>query len=350
MTPAFSRRDFINRTRSLAIATPFLSLAGCDWDDGDELVSLGGPTMGTSYGIKLADLQSGHDTDALARDIAGILESVNQRMSTYLPTSELSRFNAADDATWTAVSKDTLAVVERSQRLHQLTASAFDPTVGPIVDLWGFGPGGGQEQVPSAEKIAAAAETVGLAKVESRSDDPALRKQTPGVQLDLSGVAKGYAVDLVADYLNDQGIANYLIEVGGELRASGAGPSGRPWRVGIEKPSLAANDVQHVIDLGKEAMATSGNYRIFFEQDGSRYSHIIDPQTGRPVDHDLASATVVAPTTLEADALSTAMLVLGRDDGMALAIEQNIAVFFISSSDGSFEAKASPAFNRRETT
>lgn len=348
MTPAVARRKFIARSGCLALATPFLSLAGCDRGDVDDVVSFGGPTMGTSYTIKLAGLDAAHDAENLAREVADILEGVNQRMSTYLPDSELSRFNAADAAAWTTVSSETLTVIEQSQRLHDITGGAFDPTVGPIVDLWGFGPEGRQERIPSAETIASAAKAVGLTKVSIRHDEPALRKDVAAVRLDLSGVAKGYAVDLVADYLSGQGIDNYLVEVGGELRARGTGGADRPWRVGIEKPAVASSAVQHIVDLGEEAMATSGNYRIFFERDGRRYAHIIDPGTGRPVEHDLASVTVIAPTSLEADALSTALLVLGLDDGLALAEEQNVAAYFIRGGDGSFETTASPAFTRRE--
>lgn len=348
MSPMISRRKFAAHTGRLALATPFLSLTGCDRDEADDAISFGGPTMGTSYTIKLPHLESGHDVDRLAREIAGTLEAVNQRMSTYLPESELSRFNRANAATWTPVSDETLTVIERSRQLYQITGGAFDPTVGPIVDLWGFGPDGGKEQIPPTESLAAVAETVGLSKVETQSDKPALRKSASGVRLDLSGVAKGFAVDLVAKHLSDKGITNYLVEVGGELRASGLGPAGRSWRVGIERPTLASSAIQHVVELGKEALATSGNYRIFFEQNGRRYSHIINPQTGQPVDHDLASVTVVAQTTLEADALSTAMLVLGRDDGLRLANENNIAAYFITGSDGSFKATASSAFSRRE--
>ena len=348
MTPALPRRKFVTGVGCLALATPFVSLAGCDSSEVDQLTSFGGPTMGTSYSIKLANIGSEHDPNSLARHTASILDGVNQRMSTYLSDSELSRFNNADATTWIPVSSDTLTVIERSRQLHEVTGGAFDPTVGPLVDLWGFGPGGGQDQVPQTEKISAAAETVGLAKVQIRREEPALLKDVSGVRLDLSGVAKGFAVDLVAAHLSEQGIDNYLVEVGGELRASGTGPDGRPWRIGIEKPALAANDMQHLVDLGREALATSGNYRIFFEQDGRRYSHIISPKTGRPVDHNLASVTVVAPTTLDADALSTAMLVLGRQEGMALAIEQDIAAYFVEGGNGTFEATASPAFSRRE--
>lgn len=347
MTRALSRRSFNVRASSVMLATPFLSLVGCDRDEVDDLVSFDGPTMGTTYSVKLARLPGDIDPALLAGEIDAVLEGVNQRMSTYRPESELSRFNSASQGQWTPVSDHTLTVVERSRRLHQLTGGAFDPTVGPVVDLWGFGPDGGQDRVPPADDIALASEMVGFAKVESRSEGSALRKQAPGVRLDLSGVAKGFAVDLVADHLEESGIENYLVEVGGELRASGARPGGRSWRVGIEKPTLASGDIQQIVDLNGEAMATSGNYRIFFERDGRRYAHIVNPRTGRPIEHDLASVTVLAPTTLEADALSTALLVLGRDDGMALAREQNITAFFISGSEGAFAEAASPAFSRR---
>lgn len=347
MTPAISRRKFIARTGCWALGAPLLSLVGCDQGDVDEAISFGGPTMGTSYNIKLVDVGSEDDTRDLARTIDGILDMVNQRMSTYLPESELSRFNAADMATWTPVSDDTMTVVERSRRLHHITGGAFDPTVGPIVDLWGFGPKGGQERIPRPDEIEAVVQTVGLDQVESASEQPALLKTTQGVRLDLSGVAKGFAVDLVAEHLDSQGIVNYLVEVGGELRARGTGPGGRPWRVGIEKPTLGSNKIQQVVDLGREAMATSGDYRIFFEQDGRQYAHIIDPGTGRPTEHGLASATVVAPTTLEADALSTALLVLGLEDGLELASELEIAAFFVARHNGTFKTASSPAFRSR---
>ncbi len=344
-----SRRDFIAHTRSAALATPFLTLAGCDAGDADDVISFGGPTMGTSYSIKVADMPASVDRHLVASEIGTILETVNQRMSTYLPDSELSRFNASAPEAWTSISDDTLTVIDRSRRIHEMTDGAFDPTVGPIVDLWGFGPDGGQDRVPTDEMITKMAETVGFAKVESRKSGPGLLKHAPGVRLDLSGVAKGYAVDLVAEYLESKQVTNYLVEVGGELRAGGAGPAGRAWRVGIEKPTLAPDDILQLVELDGDAMATSGNYRIFFERDGRHYSHIIDPTHGRPVDHDLASVTVVAPTTLEADALSTALLVLGLEKGMALAAEQKVAAFFITVREGALKEVQSPAFIRRQT-
>ena len=347
MAHRLSRRDFIDQARGVALATPFLSLVGCSDEGAGDLVSLEGKTMGTTYSVKLVNFPHGTDKSKLAREIDGLLVTVNQQMSTYRPDSELSRFNAAAAATWLPISIDTRSVIDEALRVSRLTEGAFDPTVGPIVDLWGFGPGGGQQRIPSSEEIAAARESVGFAKVKTRVDAPAVTKHDSGVRLDLSGVAKGFGVDKVAEHLEARGISDYLVEVGGELRGSGHGPGGRPWRVGIEKPTAVPGDLQRVVNLNREALATSGNYRIFFERDGHRYSHIVNPRTGRPVDHDLASATVVAAMTMEADALSTSLLVLGLEAGMRLAAEHGIAAFFITGPSGSYAEMPSPAFKRR---
>ena len=346
MGDTLSRRDFIHQAQSVALATPFLSLLGCS-DDARDLLSLDGQTMGTSYSVKIADAPRGIDVGALAGELDGLLETVNRQMSTYRPDSELSRFNASAAGTWIPVSIDTCSVINEALRVSHLTDGALDPTVGPIVDLWGFGPGGVPRHVPSSEKIAAARAAVGFAKTETRADAPALIKHEPGVRLDLSGVAKGFGVDKVAEHLTARGIGNYLAEIGGELRSSGRGAGGRPWRVGIERPTEVLGDLQRVVDLNNAALATSGNYRIFFDRDGHRYSHIVNPRSGRPVDHDLASATVVAATTMEADALSTALLVLGPEAGMRLAAEHEIAAFFITGRGESLSERSSPAFQRR---
>ncbi len=350
MVGRLSRRDFIGHARSVAMATPFLSLLGCSDDGDDRLVSLAGKTMGTTYSVKLADAPRSIDGSTLAQEIDDLLEAVNQQMSTYRADSELSSFNAAVAGTWTPVSADTRSVIDKALAVSELTEGAFDPTVGPVVDLWGFGPGGAEQRVPSSEEIAATREGVGFAKVATRDEPSAVAKQASGVRLDLSGVAKGFGVDKVAEHLDARGVANYLVEVGGELRGSGSGPGGRQWRVGIEKPNAVPGDVERVVNLNGAALATSGDYRLFFERGGQRYSHIIDPGTGRPVDHDLASATVVASTTMDADALSTSLLVLGPDAGTRIAIEHDIAAFFIVGSSGSFSATSSPAFERRFET
>ncbi len=348
MAWALPRREFISRAQKIVLATPFLGLAGCSENGTDDLISFEGATMGTTYSVKLATFPQSVDQQKLAHEIAALLEGVNQRMSTYLSTSELSRFNNAGPDSSTTISKDTLTVINESKRLHRLTNGAFDPTVGPLVDLWGFGAAGGAQAVPTLRKIRAATETIGFAKIDSDRSVSAIHKQAPDMRLDLSGVAKGFAVDKVAEHLNAVGIENYLVEVGGELRAAGLSASERPWHVGIEKPTPAYGAVQHLVGLGNEALATSGNYRIFFEQAGQRYSHIIDPKTGYPVEHSLASVSVIAPTTLEADALSTSLLVLGPEAGMKLAEEHDIQAFFIVGDGDSFDELASSAFSRRQ--
>lgn len=342
-----SRRDFIRQAQSVALITPFLSLVGCRDDNIGGMMSLDGEKMGTTYSVKLVKVPDDIERRTLANEIDGLLATVNQQMSTYRPDSELSRFNAAAAGLRVPVSIDTLSVIDEALRVSRLTKGAFDPTVGPLIDLWGFGPGGGQESVPNPERITAARENVGFANVDTRIDSSTVTKLASGVRLDLSGVAKGFGVDKVAERLEARGINNFLVEVGGELRARGHGPGGRPWRVGIEKPTAIPRDLQRVVNLNNQALATSGNYRIFFESDGHRYSHIVNPRTGRPVDHDLASATVVAATTMEADALSTSLLVLGPEAGMRLTVENDIAAFFVTGRRGSFTEISSPAFEER---
>ncbi len=349
MAHRLSRRKFIGQAQGVMLATPFLGLFGCS-EVSQDLVTLNGKTMGTTYSVKLVGTPRELDSNAIAQGIGETLETVNRQMSTYRPESEISRFNAADSGVWMATSDDTRSVIDEALRISRLTKGAFDPTVGPIVDLWGFGSSRDEPQLPSTEDVAAVQEMVGFSKIVTRAGESAVLKQTPAVNLDLSGIAKGFGVDMVAEYLERQGVANYLVEVGGELRSKGRGPEGQAWRVGIERPSGVPGDLQQVVELKGEALATSGNYRIFFEEDGHRYSHIINPQTGRPVDHNLASATVVAPTTMEADALSTSLLVLGPDAGMELAVEHDIAAFFITGNGKAFSEMASPAFVRRFET
>jgi thiamine biosynthesis lipoprotein len=330
---AVSRREVIRQAKGLALATPFLGLMACD--GGRQLTQVSGATMGTTYGVKIPYLPPQVDREGLARDIARILESVDARMSTYRADSELSRFNAATTELM-EVSRHTLTVVEAALRVARLSGGAFDPTVGPLVDLWGFGPDGAHGQVPSPERIGEAGRRVGYDRVGTGTKPPLLRKRQGDVRLDLSSIAKGFGIDRVAEHLDRLGLRQYLVDIGGELRGRGYGPRGELWRIGIERPAGASRAVQRVVRLGRQALATSGDYRIFFERDGQRYSHIIDPRNGRPVDHGLASVTVIAATAIEADALSTALMVLGPEAGFALAERARIAAFFIARRDKGF--------------
>jgi thiamine biosynthesis lipoprotein len=327
MVGVFTRREVIRQAKGLVLATPFLSLMACD--GGRQLTQLSGATMGTSYGVKIPYLPPQVEPVGLGREIAHILESVNGRMSTFRADSELSRFNAASSEPM-QVSRDTLTVIQEALRVARLSGGAFDPTVGPLVDLWGFGPGGAHGRLPSQERIEEVRRQIGFDKLRTGQEPPALGKRHGDVRLDLSSIAKGFGIDQVAEHLDRLGLRQYLIDIGGELRGRGYGPRGELWRVGIERPAGASRAVQRVVRLGRQALATSGDYRIFFERGGQRYSHIVDPRDGRPVDHGLASVTVIATTAMEADALSTALMVLGPEAGFELAERESIAAFFIA--------------------
>ena len=344
MVSVFTRRDVILQAQRLALATPFLNLIACD-GGGRRQTELSGATMGTTYSVKIPRLPKGVERQVLERDIAAILETVNAQMSTYRPDSELSRFNAGESAFWAVVSPDTLAVVDEALRVSRLSGGAFDPTIGPLVDLWGFGPGSGPQAVPSQARIEAILPATGYRHVRTAASPPALGKDRRDIRVDLSGIAKGFGVDKVAEHLERVGVNYYLVEIGGELRGRGYNAQGSVWRVGIETPA-ALGTVQRVVRLGGQGLATSGDYRIFFERDGARYSHILDARDGRPVDHGLASVTVIAPTAMQADALSTALMVLGPEAGLELARRERVAAFFIARKGDGFVETASPEFAR----
>jgi thiamine biosynthesis lipoprotein len=343
MAAALTRRQVIRQAKGLALATPFLSLIACEGGAG-RLTQVSGATMGTTYRVKIHDLPAGTSERDLERDVARILATVDARMSTYRANSELSRFNDGPADAWTEVSHDTLAVVEAALGVSRLTSGAFDPTIGPLVDLWGFGAGGQVHKVPAPAQIEAARRRMSFADLRAATTPPRLGKKHGGTRLDLSGIAKGFGADKVAEHLERLGAGQYLVEVGGELRGRGASPRGEVWRVGIERPVAAPRAVQRVVRLGGQGLATSGDYRIFFEHDGATYAHLIDPRSGRPVDHGLASVTVIAGTTMWADALSTALMVLGPEAGRELAEREGIAAFFIARHPRGFVEIATPAF------
>ncbi len=284
--------------------------------------------MGTSWSMKVAAPPAGVHRAGLGEKVARRIEAIEQSMSTYRPDSELSRFNASASANWFGVSAELCFVVDSALAFSRRSGGAFDVTVGPLVDLWGFGPDEPVATPPDPARIEAAQEDVGYAKLAADCERPALRKSVPGVRIDLSAIAKGYAVDAVTDLLDAHGLSDYLVEIGGEVRARGRNASGKPWSVGIEAPDRNARKVQGVVRLPDMAMATSGDYRNYFEYDGVFYSHTIDPRTGAPVQHALVEVSVVAATAMDADAWATALLVMGTADGKRLADELGLAVLF----------------------
>lgn len=306
-----------------------------------------GPTMGTSYHITICTRPDDViKKQELQQEVDRLLQEINQQMSTYIKTSELSRFNQAEPDQWIEVSPEVVTVVDAGLALSKESDGAFDMTVGPLVNLWHFGPDPGKKTLPAADKIEAARKKVGYHHIEVQHDPPALKKLIPEVYLDLSAIAKGYAVDMVAELIESHSIENYLVEIGGEMRARGHNDRGLPWNVGIEKPVSETRVVQSVVPLSNLSMATSGNYRNFFEVDGVIYSHTIDPRTGQPVKHTLASVTVVGETCMNCDATATGLMVLGPEEGYNWAKEREIAAYFIVKTENGFQERYSPRWHQ----
>ncbi len=299
--------------------------------------------MGTQFSVKLVASPE-PDAAHLQLLLRAELAAINSLMSTWDPDSELSRFNASRSLDWFGVSPRMLAVLEASKEVSDKSSGAFDVTVGPLVNLWGFGPEQHQFEVPADADLSAAGKRIGYQRLELRQSPPAMRKQVADLYVDLSAVAKGYAVDALAELLEAQGISDYLVEIGGEIRVAGKNAEGDPWRIAVESPTPGPRTVQKIIYPRDNAVATSGDYRNFFEIDGRRYSHTIDPRTGRPVTHDLASVTVVHKSAMHADALATALLVLGPESGMAMAARESLAVLMIVRNDGGIAMRSSQAF------
>ncbi len=305
--------------------------------------------MGTTFTVTVAGrLLSVDAADHLGTAIDNRLTSLDAMMSTYDSGSEVSRFNASTSSDWFQVSPDTATVFLRAREISEVTGGAFDVTVGPLVDAWGFGPAGPSPTPPSDAVIERLLATVDFMLIDVDETVPALRKASADVRSDLSAVAKGYAVDRVADLLDAEGHDAYLVEIGGELRTRGHRADGQPWRVGIERPGDGPASLQRVIALSDAALATSGDYRNYIEHDGVRLSHTIDPRTGRPVTHALASVSVIDALCVRADALATALEVLGPDEAYALASERGWAALLIIRDDaGQYRERSTPAFSAR---
>jgi len=275
-----------------------------------------GTTMGTFYQVRV--VHAGKlDKEEQQTSLVGVIERVNSLMSNWQPDSEVSRFNALDSTQPFAVSEDTARVVRRALELAQKTGGALDPTVSPLIELWGFGTRKDVE-FPAEAEVTDRMARIGYNHLHVEGNT--LRKDLETLTLNLSSIAKGYAVDCVALYLQGQGFDNYMINIGGEVLAAGHNPEGEPWRMAVEEPNYQViQKVHRVFDLKGKALATSGDYRIFFEHEGKKYTHILDPRTGYPVEHGIASASVIADDCMTADALATALIVLSPEEGLALA-------------------------------
>jgi len=318
-------------------------------------VELSGPTMGTSYLVKIAaELDPGAQR-GVAAAVEAQLDRVNELMSTYDPESELSRFNRHREPTPFPVAPETLEVFQLARQVSEWSAGAFDVTVAPLVRAWGFGAGSRYGSEPTAREIWDLLTLVAYDGIAIDTEASTLRKAVAEMECDLSAVAKGYAVDRLAMTLEQLGYESFLVEIGGELRASGHRLDGKVWRIAIERPDSPNRRAHEIIALDNASVATSGDYRNYYERDGERVSHTIDPRTGEPIRHRLASVSVVHPEAVYADALATALSVLGPEAGYALAEQLELAAYFIVRRGGApdeptegeeFVSRMTPAFEQ----
>ena len=339
MTSAGKRQS--HSTEWLFCIVLALLLAACERQAGP--VQLAGASMGTTWHVTYVAPASGVDSVLVQAAIEERLEQVVQSMSTYRADSEISRFNAAPLNTWFAVTPEFYKVLSSALAIGRQSGAAYDVTVGSLVDLRGFGPNMTQQTPPAAEVNEALLLQVGQQQLRVNVETLSVMKLAD-VALDFSSIAKGFGVDQVADWLDSQGIVRYLVEVGGEMRMSGLSHRGDAWHVAIEQPDIAQRSVAAALTVTDQAVATSGDYRNYFEMDGQRYSHSIDPRSGWPVAHDLVSVTVIHPSAMMADAWATALLVLGAEEAMVVAQEQGLAVYLIRRKGTEYEHSHTPEF------
>jgi thiamine biosynthesis lipoprotein len=306
---------------------------------GGSVRAFGGATMGTTWSVK-AVLPATTGLPALEAMIQRALDAVVAEMSPWEPLSDLCRYNRAPAGSWFPLPAATATVLRRAIEIAQASGGAFDPTLGALTDLWGFGPRAFSGGPPLAADIAPLREAVGWKRLSLDGDT---LFQPGGLKLDLNGVAKGFGVDQAAAALDRAGVKSYLVEVGGELRGTGAKPDGQPWWVELERPPTANDGEQTLVALHDLAVATSGDYRRFFDHDGRRYAHTLDPATGAPTTHSTVSVTVLAKDCMSADAWATALTVMGPDAALAFAAQHDLAALIVSRGASGLEERLSPA-------
>ncbi|GAB2685944.1 FAD:protein FMN transferase [Aliiglaciecola aliphaticivorans] len=334
----------MNKLKSLGLLLCVVAVVFLVWKSPENSgeIHLSGATMGTSYNVKVLSA-SRMAPEELQQKIDNLLVDINKLMSTYDPNSELSRFNQQLTSEPFELSPATLKVVKEAKRLGEVSFGVLDVTVGPLVNLWGFGPEARPDKIPSQQTIDTVKSKVGLNKLIIKGNS--LIKLQPDLYVDLSTIAKGYGVDAVAELLESYGYSNYLVEIGGEMRVAGVKSNGQGWRIAVEKPVNNERAVQTILTIGNNAVASSGDYRNYFEQDGMRYSHLIDPRTGYPIQHNLVAVTVVHPSSMTADGLATALNVLGKEEALRVAEQHNLDVMLITRENGDFKAYTTGKFD-----
>ena len=302
-------------------------LAGCSDTSSLNSLSLSGKTMGTTYNITVVSPPQNLDQASLQKEIDQRLQALNQQMSTYLDDSDIILFNRLAINNKQKIQRDFLDVILLSQEISALTEGRFDITIGTLVELWGFGKQA-EQKIPDRTELDNALSKVGWQYLIVDQHEATIEKQRP-LWLDVSAVAKGFAVDVIAVLLEGKGVEHYLVEIGGEMRVKGHNRQQQDWRIGIEIPSLVQQQAQQLVKMTNKSIATSGDYRNYFEENGQRFSHTIDPNTGKPVKHNIASVSVISETAARADALATALNVLGEEAALNLAKGENLAAYFI---------------------
>jgi thiamine biosynthesis lipoprotein len=303
--------------------------------------------MGTSYHVKISNSSDRENIALLKQGVDELLVGVNQTFSTYLASSEVSIFNKSQTTAEQKQSATFIGLLEEAFRISKITDGAYDLTVGPLVNMWGFGPRFTADDIPPDHKIIESLKNIGYTKVTIEAEKQTVKKSNPNIYIDFSSIAKGYGVDEVAKFIESKGYADYMVEIGGEMRVRGVNEEGTRWRIAVEKPEASGRSIHRVIKVTDTAIATSGDYRNFFEKDGIRFSHTINPRTGKPVQHNLASVTVLAEKSMTADAWATTFMVLGGKKGYDLAMQNNLAVLFLIKEGEKVKEWMTPSFKAK---
>jgi len=318
-------------------------VAGCEAQQTTS-ASLSGETMGTTYHVTISTNVSLSDSEVIQKDIDGLLLKVNDTFSTYIESSEVSQLNQYRGEEGQTKSDDFIEVLLEALRISEATQGAYDITVGPLVNLWGFGPDFKADDIPNDMDIEQALGDIGYQAVIVNQESNNVKKLNEAIYIDFSSIAKGFGVDKVAELLESKGYKNFMVEIGGEMQVRGVNPQGNNWRIAVEKPDSSVRAIHRVINVTNTAIATSGDYRNYFEKDGVKFSHTINPRTGRPVQHDLASVTVLTKNSVTADAWATAFMVLGDKKGYDLAMANELAVLFLVNDGEGVKELMTPSF------
>jgi len=336
-----NRLSTVKGVVALFLIISTLLITGCGNSQHNEEAYLEGKTMGTTYHIKFYAEQV--DPQAIQAEIDAVLVDINQSMSTYIEDSEINTFNRLDANEVMPISDDFRAVISESMRIGNSTKT-LDVTMGPLIDLWGFGPDKKPTKRPTDEALANMVSNIGIDKLVL--NEQGLAKTVADLELSFSATAKGYGIDKVAELLQSKGITDYMVEIGGELRIAGTKPDNQAWRIAIEQPDANPGErkVHRVLTPGNNGIATSGDYRIFYTMDGETYTHLIDPMSGMPIKHDLVSVTVLHPSAMTADGLATALTVMGMEKAQRYAQQHDLPVYLIAKSAQGLVTYSSPAF------